>query len=105
MTWARGTELSRANAGCRVDLPLGLPSELLRRPSYLQNGNMPKRKRVADRHAVREGADLASDASELITHLDRAMRQLVLAGEDDDAPMRFRRSEIVVIDTLEAEGP
>ncbi len=60
---------------------------------------------MADRRAVREGADLAAEASELIAHLDRAMRQLVLAGEGDDAPMRFRRSEIAVIDTLGAEGP
>jgi len=66
---------------------------------------MPKRKRPGDCYAVRQSSDLDSEASELITHLDRAMRQLVLAGEGDDAPMRFRRSEIGVIDTLGAEGP
>ena len=62
---------------------------------------MPKRKRLADRHVVHEGADLVSDAKELITR----MRQLLLADEGDDSPMRFRRSEIAVLDTLGAEGP
>ena len=61
---------------------------------------------MLDRHAIWEDADLAAEARELIAHLDRAMRQLVLAGgEEDDAPMRFRRSEIAVIDALGAEGP
>ncbi len=66
---------------------------------------MPERKGAPDRHLMREDADLAAEAGELITHLDRAMRELVLAGEDNGAPMRFRRSEIAVIDTLGAEGP
>lgn len=61
---------------------------------------------MTDRHALRESADLGAEATELITHLDRAMRQLVLAGEEGhEPPKRFRRSEIAVIDTLGAEGP
>ena len=66
---------------------------------------MPKRKRALDGLPLWKNADLAAEATELITYLDRAMRQLVLAGEDRDAPMRFRHSEIAVIDTLGAEGP
>ena len=75
------------------------------RNCYFHNGNMPKRKRVLGRLSSRKSADLAAEATELIAYLDRAMRQLVLAGEDRDASMRFRHSEIAVIDTLGAEGP
>jgi DNA-binding MarR family transcriptional regulator len=67
---------------------------------------MPKRKRDAAPYPIRAHEHLTTDASELITHLDRAMRQLVLAGEKGDEPSkRFRRSEIAVIDTLGAQGP
>jgi len=66
---------------------------------------MPKRKRTADRDPDRPGARLAGGARELVTHLDRAMRRLVLAGNEQGIPQSFSRSEIAVLDTVGAEGP
>jgi DNA-binding MarR family transcriptional regulator len=66
---------------------------------------MPKRKRTADREADRPGAKLKGAARELVTHFDRAMRRLVLAGNEQDVPESFSRSEIAVLDTVGAEGP
>ncbi|MGD0950633.1 MAG: MarR family transcriptional regulator [Candidatus Binatia bacterium] len=66
---------------------------------------MPKRKRTADREADRPGAKLKGAARELVTHFDQAMRRLVLAGNEQDVPESFSRSEIAVLDTVGAEGP
>lgn len=47
---------------------------------------------------------VARRARELVGHLDRMMRVLVLAGGADEPPQRIARSEIAVLDTLGAEG-
>ncbi|MBI4518570.1 MAG: MarR family transcriptional regulator [Deltaproteobacteria bacterium] len=51
------------------------------------------------------GQKLEGGARELVTHLDRAMRRLVLAGNEQGIPESFSRSEIAVLDTVGAEGP
>ncbi len=47
---------------------------------------------------------VARRARELVGHLDRMMRVLVLAGEVEEPQQRISRSEIAVLDTLGAEG-
>ena len=71
----------------------------------MHNANMPKRKCTTGREADRPGAKLAGSARELVTHLDRAMRRLVLPGNEQGTTESFSRSEIAVLDTLGAEGP
>jgi DNA-binding MarR family transcriptional regulator len=61
---------------------------------------MPERKRPA----ILSGATIEGGALELVTHLDRAMRRLVLTGIEPDSRESFSRSEIAVLDTLGAEG-
>lgn len=63
---------------------------------------MPKRK--ASVGAPPKEA-LERSARELVTHLDRAMRRLVLAGDEHEPHESFSRSEIAVLDTLGAEAP
>jgi DNA-binding MarR family transcriptional regulator len=66
---------------------------------------MLKRKYMSDRGADRSGAPLTGSARELVTHLDRAMRQMFLAGDEPQPTAEsFSRSEIAVVDTLGAEG-
>ncbi len=65
---------------------------------------MPKHKRTADRPHSRSGAPLEGGARELVTHLDRAMRRLVLTDAEPDSRESFSRSEIAILDTLGAEG-
>ncbi len=60
---------------------------------------MPNRKRPADCPSPVSGG-----ARELVTHLDRAMRRLVLTDFESDSHESFSRSEIAVLDTLGAEG-
>jgi DNA-binding MarR family transcriptional regulator len=64
---------------------------------------MPKCKRTAE--TDRPGAKLKGAARQLVTHLDRAMRRFVLAGNEQGVPESFSRSEIAVLDTVGAEGP
>lgn len=62
---------------------------------------MPKRKSsvgAPPKEALERGA------RELVIHLDRAMRRLVLAGDEHEPHESFSRSEITVLDTLGAEG-
>lgn len=67
---------------------------------------MQKRNHGAAVQADRSGSSLDARARELVTHLDRAMHRLVLAGDEQgDSPERFSRSEIAVVGTLGAEGP
>jgi DNA-binding MarR family transcriptional regulator len=66
---------------------------------------MLKRKYTPDRETARPGQKLEGGARELVTHLDRAMRRLVLAGNEQGIPESFSRSEIAVLDTVGAEGP
>jgi DNA-binding MarR family transcriptional regulator len=66
---------------------------------------MLKRKRHSCHLADHPGARLADRARELVTHLDRAMRRLVLAGTEHGPAESFSRSEIAVVDTVGAEGP
>jgi DNA-binding MarR family transcriptional regulator len=73
--------------------------------TYLQNANMPKRKSPAGGPRTPSGAPFEGGARELVTHLDRAMRRLVLTAIEPDSHERFSRSEIAVLDTLGAEGP
>jgi len=59
--------------------------------------------------SLRKGTDGAPGtvgrrARELVGHLDRMMRVLVLAGGVDEPPQRIARSEIAVLDTLGADG-
>ena len=65
---------------------------------------MPKRKRIADCPPIPSGAPIEGGARELVTHLDRAMRRLVLTDIESDSHESFSRSEIAVLDTLGAEG-
>ncbi len=65
---------------------------------------MPKRKRTADCPRTPSGAPIEGGARELVTHLDRAMRRLVLTDIESDSHESFSRSEIAVLDTLGAEG-
>jgi DNA-binding MarR family transcriptional regulator len=65
---------------------------------------MPKRK-FALRETDRPGAKLKGGARDLVTHLDRAMRRLVLAGNEQGLTESFSRSEFAVLDTVGAEGP
>lgn len=51
------------------------------------------------------GSPGVAEARDLVTHLDRTMRRLVLAGGRREAPVPLSRSEIAVFDTLGAEGP
>ena len=66
---------------------------------------MPKRKCRLDRETDRPGAKTDGGARELATHLDRAMRRLVLVGSEPGIAESFSRSEIAVLDTVGAEGP
>ena len=66
---------------------------------------MPKRKCRPDRETDRPGAKTNGGARELVTHLDRAMRRLVLVGNEPGIAESFSRSEIAVLDTVGAEGP
>ena len=65
---------------------------------------MPTRKRPADSPSASSGAPIGGGAAELVTHLDRAMRRLVLTDVEPDSGESFSRSEIAVLDTLGAEG-
>ena len=65
---------------------------------------MPKRKRATDSPSAPSGAPIGGGALELVTHLDRAMRRLVLTDIEPDSHESFSRSEIAVLDTLGAEG-
>ncbi len=65
---------------------------------------MPKRKRTADCPPTPSGAAIEGGARELVMHLDRAMRRLVLTEVEPDSHESFSRSEIAVLDTLGAEG-
>jgi len=71
---------------------------------YLHNGKMPKRKSVVGGSRTPSGPPIEGSAHELVTHLDRAMRRLVLTAIEPDSHERFSRSEIAVLDTLGAEG-
>lgn len=62
---------------------------------------MPSRKLSA---GSAPASPLARRARELVGHLDRMMRVLVLAGGVDEPPQRISRSEIGILDTLGAEG-
>lgn len=53
----------------------------------------------------RAGLPVPSDVRDLVTHLDRTMRRLVLAGPRRDVAPSFSRSEVAVFDTVGAEGP
>lgn len=69
---------------------------------------MLKRNRRGDAAGEILGSRLEASARELVGHLDRAMRRLVLAGLPARrlaAMERVSRSEIAVVDTLGAEGP
>ena len=65
---------------------------------------MPKRKLGADSPIAPSRAPHGGGATELVTHLDRAMRRLVLTDIEPDSHESFSRSEIAVLDTLGAEG-
>lgn len=65
---------------------------------------MLKRKRSADGPRIPSGAPIEGGARELVTHLDGAMRRLVLTDIESDSHESFSRSEIAVLDTLGAEG-
>jgi DNA-binding MarR family transcriptional regulator len=65
---------------------------------------MPIRKRSADCLSASSGATIAGRARALVTHLDHAMRRLILTAVEPGSPESFSRSEIVVLDTLGAEG-
>jgi DNA-binding MarR family transcriptional regulator len=65
---------------------------------------MPKRKHGADEGTDPHGSRLEASARELVSHLDRAMRRLVLASDEQGSRERFSRSEIAVLETLGAEG-
>jgi DNA-binding MarR family transcriptional regulator len=65
---------------------------------------MPKRKLTAGCPPTPSGAAIEGGARELVTHLDRAMRRLVLTEVEPDSHESFSRSEIAVLDTLGAEG-
>jgi len=71
---------------------------------YLHNGTMPNRKSAAGGSRTASGAPIEGGAHELVTHLDRAMRRLVLTAVESDSHESFSRSEIAVVDTLGAEG-
>jgi DNA-binding MarR family transcriptional regulator len=64
---------------------------------------MPKRNHGDDRPR-HPGSRLEASARELVTHLDRAMRRLVLVSDEQGSRERFSRSEIAVVETLGAEG-
>jgi DNA-binding MarR family transcriptional regulator len=66
---------------------------------------MLKRKGRGGLETDRPRAKLEGGAHELVTHLDRAMRRLVLVGNEQGVPESFSRSEIAVLDTVGAEGP
>ncbi len=67
---------------------------------------MLKRKRATGSPSAPSGATIGGGARELVTHLDRAMRRLVLTDVEPEPDSResFSRSEIAVLDTLGAEG-
>lgn len=65
---------------------------------------MPKRKRLAGSPSASSRAPIGDGAAELVTHLDRAMRRLVLTDVEPDSRESFSRSEIAFLDTLGAEG-
>ena len=65
---------------------------------------MPKRKRNTGSPSAPSGAPIGGGAAELVTHLDRAMRRLVLTDAKPDSRESFSRSEIAIFDTLGAEG-
>jgi DNA-binding MarR family transcriptional regulator len=73
----------------------------------LHNANVPKRNHQGDVAGEILVPRLEASARELVGHLDRAMRRLVLAAPPARtlaAMERFSRSEIAVVDTLGAEG-
>ena len=65
---------------------------------------MPKRKSSIRKSTSAPPSAVPRRARELVGHLDRMMRLLVLAGGVDEPPQRIGRSEIAVLDTLGAEG-
>lgn len=65
---------------------------------------MPKRKRTAEPPGAPSGVRIGGGAVELVAHLDRAMRRMVLTDAEPHSRESFSRSEIAVLDTLGAEG-
>jgi DNA-binding MarR family transcriptional regulator len=65
---------------------------------------MRNRKGTVRRNRPTTPSAIARRARELVGHLDRMMRVLVLAGGVDEPPVRIGRSEIAVLDTLGGEG-
>lgn len=66
---------------------------------------MSNRKSDRARGAERVGVNLESHARELIHHVDRIIRRLLLTHDLEHAEEPFSRQEIGVVDTLGAEGP